>query len=244
MKIYEIRNKNIVFGYMFYSKEDNESYIELNNVDEQPVFFAQFTSKNRYTLNEYWTRSWIGERVIPYDRQNIGYILKENVMPVYNAYALFIKAQGKSSMDDNYLKPIKIDELSDFVSEKRKRLIKDFIKISNNNLIVFFQDGVTKMYNYDFKTNDEPFLSSFGNEIIFNSVYRISYEELYNGIEIPFKYDDLINYLNTNVLRNSDVEKLLNVSRQYVNTLSKNKLNTLDNGLFLLNDVKLYKNIP
>lgn len=243
MNIYEIRNNEYVFAYLFYIPENDECYIELNNAPYYPVFFELLKNKNILSLNEDWTRDWIGERVIPADRQNISQILKENGYKAYNEIELLIASKARSSMDDNYLKQIKYDEISEFVKNRRKKLIKDFIKAKNNNLIVFFEDGNTKEYHYDFQTEEEPFLTAFGNEIIFNSSYRISYGELYtNGKSSILSYDNLIDYLNRNILTSSDVSEELNVSRQYVATIKKNGALVIKNKFFIKNDLKTYKN--
>ena len=243
MKVYEIRNNEYVFAYFFYIPEKDECYIELNDAPYYPVFFELFKNKGITTLNEDWTRNWIGERVIPADRQNIAQILKTNGYKTYNEIELLLASKAKSSMDDNFLKQISYNDISDYVNNKRKMLIKDFIKVSNNNLIIFFEDGASKEYHYTFQTEEEPFLTSFGNEIIFNSSYRISYEELYSkGKSFILNYDNLVEYLNKNILTSSDVQKELNVSRQYVGILEKNGAMRIKNKFFLKNDLKTYKN--
>jgi len=243
LNVYEIRNDEYIFAYFFYIPDGDECYIELNNSPYYPVFFELFKNKGVLSLNEDWTRDWIRERVIPADRQNIAQILKDNGYKSYNEIELLIASKAKSSMDDNYLKKINYSDVSNYVKEKRKKLIKDFIKTSNNNLIVFFEDGTSKEYHYDFKTDEEPFLTSFGNEIIFNSSYRISYEELYsNGKECILSYDSLLEYINKNILTSLEVQEELNVSRQYVGEIKKNGAMIIKNKFFVRNDLKTYKN--
>ena len=237
MKVLEIRNKNKIFGYMFYTKKLDICYIEINEKEtEQPVFFHLFAENNKYVINNYYSEKFINERIIPYERQNLGSILRENNIPYYNSILFYIKALGKSSMDDTFIKKIKYDDILDNVKERRKHLIKDFIILNNNKMIIFFINNETKIIDIERNPN-RPFLSIFGEEIIFDSKYRFDYDYLYkNGKDFPLSFDDLLNYINDNVLNSKDICEKYNISRQYVNQKSEEFIK-LNNNLYLKNDV-------
>lgn len=243
MKIYEIRNKEDIFGYLFYNKKIDDYYIELNtNINNHPIFFNEFIKKGKASINNYWTKKWIDERVIPYSRQNINSILKINDFASYDELEIFIKMKGKSSMDDTFIKEIKIDELSVEVKERRKKTIIDFIVLKDNKILIFFLNGEAKIYNLDYDVV-EPFISSFGNEIIDNYNHYLDYLELYEkGKSSPLSYDDLIIYLKNNIYTIDDARKELNVTKQYINQIKDNKFNEIKDNLYLKNDIILSQN--
>lgn len=239
MKVLEIRNKENIFAYMFYTNNPNDSYyIELNKeAIDYPVFFHLFIENNKYVINNYYSEKYINERIIPYERHNIGSILRENNMYNYNPIDFYIRALGKSSMDDTFIKKIKYEDVLDNVKERRKHLIKDFILLrSNNKLVIFFKNGVAKIIDINNNPN-KPFLSLFGEEIIFDSKYRFDYDFLYkNGKDFPLSYSDLINYMDDNILNSGDICEKYSISRQYINQ-KKEDFIVINNNLYLKNDV-------
>ena len=215
MRIFSIRNRINIYGYLFVNDKYDDCYMELNEgIEDYPIFFQSFIDKKKYTINSYWTYKWINERIVPYERRNINDILKDNNIPYYNEVLLLISSKGHSSMDDNYIEEVKIQDLDDRVKKRMEYHIIDF-----------------------------PFLSIFGNEIVYNS--KVKYDYLYikdNGKKFSLNYNSLINYINTNVLASKDIINELGFSRQYLNTLKKNnKIIVLDNDLYIKNNVKLYK---
>ena len=213
-------------------------------MDNYPVFFDIFINKKKYIIESYWTRKWIEERVIPESRHNIKDILKDNGFKYYNEILMIIASRAHSSMDDNYLKQIKYEEVSDCVKERRKHLIKDFIYLKEKNkAIVFFENGISKMINLKTK-NNKPFINCFGSELISTSYEFYSYDDIYkNGKNTPLLYDDLLNYVNENILSTNDIKKEYDYSRQYVNKLKQEKrIYELHDNLFIYNNIKTYKN--
>ena len=243
LKIYSIRNKEKIYGYLFINNNLDDCYIELiKDLDEYPAFFNMFALNNEYMINSDWTYKWIKERIIPYERQNINNILKDNRIPFYNELLMLISSKAHSSMDDNYIVKTTYDKIDEKTKNRMNKHILSFIYSKNNNgLIVFFKNGETKFFKID-KTDDVPFLSPFNNEIIFNVKKRYSYLNLYdNGIDIPLSYNDLKDYINKNVLSSSQVTSEFGFSRQYLNKLKKNNdIESLDNNLYLRENVASY----
>ena len=220
----------------------DDCYIELNEgLEEYPIFFQSFINKNKYTINSYWTYKWINERIVPYERGNINNILKDNKIPYYNELLLLISSKGNSSMDDNYIEEIKGSDLDCKIKNRMEYHIIDFISL-DNQLIVFLKNN--KSYILDNINEKEiPFLSIFGNEIIYNSKDRYDYLFIRdNGKEFPLSYNALIHYINTNVLTSKEIVDQFGFSRQYLNSLKKeNNIISLNNGLYILNSIKLFK---
>lgn len=246
MKIFEIRDNLNIYGYLFCNNNYSDYYIEINNDNlNQDVFFKMFLDNNINVINNFWAKRWIEERVIPSNRQNINDILLNNNMISYNELELFIKAYGRSSMDNEYIKRIDENELINNVSERRKKRILDFIK-DENRLICFFMNGKTKVYtikNEDIKyINTKPFLSIFGNEIIFNSKIRYNYDYLYyNGIDMVLNYSALKDYLENNLISQKEICEELNISRQGVNKkLNKGDLISYNNN-YIKNEIALFR---
>ena len=220
----------------------DDCYIELNEgLEEYPIFFQSFINKNKYTINSYWTYKWINERIVPYERGNINSILKDNKIPYYNELLLLISSKGNSSMDDNYIEEMKESALDDKIKKRMEYHIIDFIPLENQ-LIAFLKNN--KSYILDNINEKEiPFLSIFGNEIIYNSKDRYDYLFIRdNGKEFPLSYNALLHYINNNVLTSKEIVDQFGFSRQYLNSLKKeNNILSLNNGLYILNSIKLFK---
>jgi len=220
----------------------DDCYIELNEgLEEYSIFFQSFINKNKYTINSYWTYKWINERIVPYERGNINSILKDNKIPYYNELLLLISSKGNSSMDDNYIEEMKESALDDKIKNRMEYHIIDCIPL-DHQLIVFLKNN--KSYILDNINEKEiPFLSIFGNEIIYNSKDRYDYLFIRdNGKEFPLSYNALIHYINNNVLTSKEIVDQFGFSRQYLNSLKKeNNILSLNNGLYILNSIKLFK---
>ena len=220
----------------------DDCYIELNEgLEEYPIFFQSFINKNKYTINSYWTYKWINERIVPYERGNINSILKDNKIPYYNELLLLISSKGNSSMDDNYIEEMKESDLDDKIKNRMEYHIIDFIPL-DHQLIAFLKNN--KSYILDNINEKEiPFLSIFGNEIIYNSKDRYDYLFIRdNGKEFPLSYNALLHYINKYVLTSKEIVDQFGFSRQYLNSLKKeNNIISLNNGLYILNSIKLFK---
>lgn len=239
MRVFKIKQKDVCYGYLFLAKGMNNAYIELieGNLD-YPVFFNIFVGKGEYTINSDLTKKWILERVIPYERQNIAAILKENNLKGYNEYEMFVLAKGKSSMDDTSIEEISSKDIDKQIIDRHAHLIQDFI-FCGTSLIVFFKNGKTKQFNLTQEYNNAPFLSEFRDEIVFSLNERLSYLDLYkNGIDIKLSYDALKEYLANNLLEANDVAELKGVTKQNISLQKKSgKITPIKDKYFLKNDV-------
>ena len=112
MKIFAIRdatdNAQKDLAYLLYYEVDKRFYIELpENADpwETPLLLASFAQKGEHTINSYWSRIWVQQRIVPSDRQNIAQILRDNGLKTYDEYELLMLSSGRCEQDDYYLSP-------------------------------------------------------------------------------------------------------------------------------------------
>ena len=85
MKIFAIRDESMPeqfdLAYLFYYETEKRFYIELpDDADpwETPLLLSSFVKKGEKTVNSYWSKIWVQQRIVPTDRQNLGQILKDN----------------------------------------------------------------------------------------------------------------------------------------------------------------------
>ena len=91
MKIFAIRDAAAEepgdLAYLLYYEADRRFYIELlENADprETPLLLSTFVKKGEHTVNSYWSKIWVRQRIVPPERQNIGQILRDNDLESYD----------------------------------------------------------------------------------------------------------------------------------------------------------------
>ena len=131
MKIFAIRDetdntqKNL--AYLLYDEIDKRFYIELpENADpwETPLLLSAFAQKGEYTINSYWSKVWVQQRIVPPDRQNIAQILRDNGLKTYDEFALLMLCSGRCEQDDYYLVPTDEKALPDKVALRFDKAFK------------------------------------------------------------------------------------------------------------------------
>lgn len=269
MEIFAIRNKldktNKDIAYLFYYKKSKKFYIELNdslNEWELPFIFDHFLKNGENTINAYWSKKWVDERIIPSNRQNIGQILKDNNLNEYDEYKLLLLTNGECSQDSFYIKKISLNNISQAVLMRNKQKIDDVLALNNNCFLVFFRDNKIKKYKLnDLIKNDPRFKQVLLNDELFKKIYVetggqgicftpdlcIGASTLYkNGQLIDLELDDFISYLNNNIVDSNEASKILNCSRQNIDDLvKKNTLKPIKSSnkyrLYLKNDINQMK---
>lgn len=112
MKIFAIKEQrqdssgDILYGYLFYEEQKKEFHIRIcENVEKWkcPIFFSSFVKKKEYVIGKMWSKVWVQQRILPWERQNLQEILQENEMDVYEEYKLLVRTQGRCGQDDCYL---------------------------------------------------------------------------------------------------------------------------------------------
>ena len=118
MKIFAVRDEdnttNKAVAYLFCYEKEKRFYIELpEEADpwETPLILSSFLKKGQKTINAYWSRIWVQQRIVPSDRQNLGMILRDNGLDFYDEYKLLTMTNGRCSQDSYYLEPISEKDL-------------------------------------------------------------------------------------------------------------------------------------
>ena len=113
MKIFAIRDESTeekkTLGYLLYYEYEKRFYIELpDDADpwDTPLILSSFVKKGETSINSYWSKLWVQQRIVPTDRQNLGQILKDNKLKEYDEYQLLLLGNGRCAQDDYYLEPI------------------------------------------------------------------------------------------------------------------------------------------
>ena len=77
MKIFAVRDESDPtrrdVAYLLYYEQAKRFYIELpENADpwSTPLLLSSFLKKGERTVNAYWSKLWVQQRIVPPDRQN------------------------------------------------------------------------------------------------------------------------------------------------------------------------------
>ena len=151
MKIFAIRDEAADvqkdLAYLLYYELEKRFYIELpHGADpwETPLLLDSFVKQNETTINSYWSKVWVQQRIIPTDRQNIGEILRDNQLEEYDEYELLTLAMGRCAQDDYYLVPIDEKELPEEIRKRFATRIEDVLPLeecSRQNIIDLTKRG-------------------------------------------------------------------------------------------------------
>lgn len=245
MKIFAIRDaadhSNKALAYLLYYEIDKRFYIELpENADpwETPLMLSSFAQKGERTVNSYWSRIWVQQRIIPTDRQNISQILRDNGLKSYDEYALLMLSNGRCEQDDYYLVPMTEDTLPEQIIRRFNQKIEDVVPLPENTLLVFFRDGIVRKIDLKSYMEKHPRFSIlmnrqdyFAHVQIQTGGYGIQWDEnlsipdsvLYDmGRRIPLTADDFRAFAAERIINAAEAAEILNCSRQYINELVKN----------------------
>lgn len=242
MKIFAIRDEEDDFqknlAYLIYYATEKCFYIELpENADpwEIPLLLSSFSKKGERTMDPYWSKIWVQQRIVPADRQNLGQILKANGLREYDEFELLMLASGRCSQDSYYLVPVDEDILQQQFRDRYEKKVEEVIPLQDNKVLVFFRNGAVKKCDIGtLKKNDRTFAPILQNQSIFEKVsiqvggYGICWGEqrsisdsvLYGcGEPIPLNMDDFRSFVVNRVISTAEAADLLGCSRQNINDL-------------------------
>ncbi len=274
MKIFAIRSdsmrkaKNL--AYLIYYENEKKFFIEIAddvNEWEVPLLLSSYLKKGKKTVNEYHSKLWVQQRIVPPNRQNIGQILKENNLDSYDEFELLTLSKGRCSQDDYYLYPISYENLPKNFEERFDKKIDDIVPLRNGNILVFFRNGEVKKCDVNAiveKANCKSILSEYKNfssvEILtdgygaaWGTVLSIPNETLYDiGEIINLSIEDFKCFVANRVITVSEACEILDCTRQNINSLIKrgqlNPIKSTSKGIMLMkNEVvsrKWTKNSP
>lgn len=242
MKIFAIRNEfdnaHKDLAYLLYYEKDKRFYIELpEDADpwETPLLLSSTLKKGQKTVNAYWSRMWVQQRIVPTDRQNLGQVLKSNHLSEYDEFSLLMLANGRCAQDDYYLAPVDEKELPDSLLRRFHKKVEDVVPLNEYNLLIFFRDGAVKKWNAQkYLCNNNAFglivkrddlfqsvcVQTGGHGICWGEQLAIPADTLYEeGKKIPLTYDDICSFVKNRVVNSAEAAELLDCSRQNIEDL-------------------------
>ena len=244
MKIFAIRDESaenqVDLAYLLYYEMEKRFYIELpENADswETPLLLSTFVKRGETSVNSYWSKLWVQQRIVPTDRQNLGQVLKDNNLKEYDEFGLLMLTMGRCSQDDYYLVPMEETQLPAQIQKRFERLIEDVVPLENFELLVFFRDGTVKKCGIkDRFENATSFQVLFRNKAFFDGVnlqpgghgvewdinLSISAAALYrSGKKVPLSVSDFQSFVVHRVVNVAEAAEILNCSRQNIDYLTK-----------------------
>lgn len=265
MKIFAIRDEAAEsekdLAYLLYYEREKRFYIELpDGADpwELPLLLDSFVRQGEATVNSYWSRIWVQQRIIPSDRQNINEILRDNNLDEYDEYEMLMLAMGRCAQDDYYLAEIDKGALPEEIIRRFDMRIEDVLPLDNYFLLVFFRNGVVKKCGLrEYFGGKREFSILLSKPEYFNAVkmqtgghgvawdvnMTIQASSLYDmGEIIPLTADDFRSFVAQRVINAAEAADILMCSRQNIMDLTKRgKLHPVKtsgkNTLFLKSEV-------
>lgn len=264
MKVFAIRNEfdsdHRNLAYLIYYNKAKKFYIELpDNTDQWdvPIILSSFVKGGELTVNSYWSKIWVQQRIVPSDRQNLGQILRDNNLKEYDEYELLMLTKGRCEQDDCYLVPIKQSELPKGIKKRMQRKIEYAIPLDKYKVIVFFRNGKAKLCDVSFAFDEIVKKNKkYGSYEVFKNLktlaggYGISWGSIViiddwfynNGKPIPLNIEDFKLILVNGTVNSAEAAELLDCSRQNIDDLIKrDKLHPIKvsgkNKMFLRDEV-------
>ena len=244
MKIFAIRDNSVSaqknLAYLFYYEGADRFYIEIpDEADpwEVPMILDTFVKKGQYTVDFHWSRTWVQQRIVPSDRQNLGQILKDNGLKEYSEYQLLLLAMGRCAQDDCYLVPVAEEEVPASIRKREQRRVEDVVPLPDFELLVFFRNGDVKRCDMKpYFEKERPFRILLERDDYFSSVrvqpggYGVEWDVNLNISDkvlqrmkkngalrrAEFYYFALRNVINT-----AEAAELLGCTRQNIEYLSR-----------------------
>ena len=244
MKIFAIRDETDQTGrdlaYLLYYESAKQFYIELpEGADpwQTPMLLSSFVQKGEISVNSYWSRLWVQQRIVPPDRQNIAQMLRDNGLKEYDEYGLLMLSMGRCAQDDYYLVPISENDLpAEFLRRAGKR-VEEVIPLFGRNLLVAFRDGTVRKCDmtgyfsshrrFGVLLNHPEYMAHVtvqvgGHGIMWDENLTIPAHALYRmGKKVPLTLEELRQIVAAQVIDASEAAGILNCSRQYVSELVK-----------------------
>ena len=244
MRIFAIRDESLspdtVLGYLIYYERPKAFYIELpENADpwETPLLLSSFVKRGEHSVGSYWSRLWVQQRIVPQDRQNIGQVLKENGIGVYDEFQLLMLTMGRCAQDDCYLEEISANQLPALLTERWKTKLEDVVPMQDARLLLFFRNGEVRIADMNVLAENHPECKPYlsrkdrfnavevqpdGYGVTWSERAMISDQELYaNSERVPLSLDDFIGFVQHRVVSASEACQMLGCSRQNIDDLMK-----------------------
>ena len=242
MRIFAIKDETLseemILSYLVYYENHKTFYIELpDGADrwETPLILSSFAERGEYSIDSYWSRRFVQNRIIPQDRQNISQILHDNGLKEYDEFSLLMLSMGRCEQDDCYLEEIPSDPLPEFLAGRWKTKVTDIVPLEVPQMLVFFRNGLCK--RIDIGELDNPSIAPHlvsqdrfeqaevqtdGYGIYWNNRATVPYQELFrHGMTVPLALEDLNRYVRNRVVSASEACAILDCSRQNIDDLMR-----------------------
>ncbi len=249
-EIHDKAQKNRLLGYLLYYERSKRFFTELLEDTDKwtcPFIFSGCVEKGIYSIDSVWSGKFVGQRIIPTDRQNLGNILKENGLKEYDVFKLLALSEGRCAQDELYLVRVSEKDISPEINERSEKKVLDVMAITGQKILVFFKDGksvtadIGKLCGDDriygnILRNEEVFrnvrVSPGGNGIEWGEEHFLSAELLRKrGKESGIAYEDIMGYIKDRLVDTSEAARMLNCSRQYIKQLTdKERLTPVRDG--------------
>ena len=102
-------NTDIEYGTLAYDPESCTWLIEINRQrtwEDTPLSLALYIKNGCYSLDERQSLTWVRDRLLPSNRQNIYDVLRELGLPEYDEYALLKVTAGHCPNDNLFLREL------------------------------------------------------------------------------------------------------------------------------------------
>ena len=265
MRIFAIRDESLpaeaLLGYLIYYPQAKAFYIELpEDADpwKTPLLLSSFAKRGEHSVGSYWSRLWVQQRIIPQDRQNLGQILRENGLEIYDEFQLLMLSMGRCAQDDCYLEEIPVGHIPPLLLDRWKVKVEEVVPLKAFRLLVFFRNGEVKVVDIPPLAGNDPAFSPYlsqekhfstaevqpdGYGVHWSDRAALSAQKLYaHGELIPLELEDFIGFVRHRVVSSHEASQILGCSRQNIDDLvRRDKLHPIrrdaKNRLFLRNEV-------
>ena len=240
MKLYAIRDDNKrACAYLFCYPKSKEFVIELNNKAdhwETPMLLSSFAKKGILSIDPYHSKMWIQQRIVPYERQNIGQILKDNGLKAYDELKLLELSDGRCAQDDYYIERLDPSDLPKSIKNRLGKRLSSCAALCSGQYLLTFQNGQVKrcdivpiIQNYTelsafIKARpdqlDKARIAAGGSVLGWDERLTIPCADLYDtGKNIPLSAEEITSVISQSVVDTAEACELLGCSRQYINEL-------------------------
>lgn len=266
MKIFAIKSDSLSpekeLGFLYYYEKSKTFYIELpSDADpwETPMPLDVFVKNNIFTVNSYYSMLWVRQRIVPTDRQNLGYILKANKMSEYDEFKLLVLNDGRCEQDDYYLTEVTKANLPEEIKKREMKHIEFAINIDANQIFVEFvnntvavcrisayADKLKSLASWHDETDNDT-VSPGGFYYITNEKQEIPAQWIYdNSTVLPISAESLNKAVPKMLYSTSELRNSLSCTRQNIDDMVKrNRLTPIEKDakskLFLCSEVNKIK---
>ena len=242
MRLFAIKDETLpedkILAYLAYYERSKTFVIELpDGADswDMPLILSSFAQRGVYSIDSYWSRCFVQQRIVPQDRQNIGAILRDNGLKEYDEFSLLMLSMGRCEQDDCYLVEVPPEPLPEFLSLRWKTKIEEVVPMDAPRLLVFFQNGAAKVVDVQ-GLSSTALLPYLANQARFNTVEiqpegfgvfwndrtLLAHRDLYtHGASVPLTLDTLQHYVQNRIVNAAQACSILDCSRQNIDDLMR-----------------------